>query len=72
MKWALVATPTHIETVSFWDDATDDDAYQWAKDNRCVWWQWGLELGGCHVDPSARVDDVQRGVCAGRVVAQRP
>ena len=71
MKWALVATPTHIETVSFWDEADDEDARKWAKDNKCVWWQWGLELGGAHVDPPARVADLERGVRGGRVVAER-
>ena len=72
MKWALVATPTHLETVPFWDDADDADARQWATDNRCVWWQWGLELGGGRVVDPVLVADRERGLLPGRVVAQRP
>jgi hypothetical protein len=70
MKWALVANHTHIETVSFWDEATDEDAWQWAKDNRCVWWQWGTELGGSHVDAPVHPADVERVLRGGRVVGE--
>lgn len=40
MKWLRVWLPTGPELFWLWDEATDHDAIQVARDNRGVMWQW--------------------------------